>query len=49
VSEEKGSDDQMTDEQREQIRRRAEVEQAEVLEEERKTAAQDPDNTPDAA
>jgi hypothetical protein len=39
---EKGSDDQMTDEQREELQRRLELERAMVLEEERKTAAVQP-------
>jgi len=37
---EKGSDDQMTPEQREALERQVELQEAETLEEERKTAAQ---------
>jgi hypothetical protein len=37
---EKGSDEQMTDEQREELARRTDEQRAEVVEEERKTAAQ---------
>jgi len=37
---EKGSDDQMTPEQRAEVQRRADLAEAEVVEEERKTEAQ---------
>jgi hypothetical protein len=37
---EQGSDNQMTDEQREELERRLDLEQAATVEEERKTAAQ---------
>jgi hypothetical protein len=46
---EQGSDDQMTPEQREEVARRAELDEAETVEEERKTEAQPVEDDPAAS